>query len=128
RALFRACAGCDIVFHVAARAGLGGRWLDYYRANVVGTRNVVRACRDQGVGRLVYTSSPSVVFDGHDMAGINESVPYPPRHDAHYPRSKAIAERHVLEANGTDLATVALRPHLIWGPGDNHLVPRILAR
>jgi nucleoside-diphosphate-sugar epimerase len=127
-ALGRACADCDIVFHVAARAGLGGRWWDYYRPNVIGTRNVVSACRDQGVARLVYTSSPSVIFTGRDMEGANESVPYPRRYEAHYPRSKALAERHVLAANGTELATVALRPHLIWGPGDNYLVPRILAR
>jgi nucleoside-diphosphate-sugar epimerase len=127
-ALRRACAGCGLVFHVAAKAGLGGRWSDYYRANVLGTRHVVRACRDHGVPRLVYTSSPSVVFDGRDMEGVNESVPYPRRHEAHYPRSKALAERYVLSANGPDLATVALRPHLIWGPGDNHLVPRLLAR
>jgi nucleoside-diphosphate-sugar epimerase len=127
-AVGRACAGCDIVFHVAARAGLGGRWWDYYRANTIGTRIVVRACRDHGIARLVYTSSPSVVFDGRDMEGVNESVPYPRHQEAHYPRSKALAERHVLSANGPGLATVALRPHLIWGPGDNHLVPRILAR
>jgi nucleoside-diphosphate-sugar epimerase len=127
-ALARACTGCDIVFHVAARAGLGGRWIDYYRTNVVGTRNVVRTCRERGIARLVYTSSPSVVFDGRDMEGVDETVPYPRRYEAHYPRSKALAERHVLSANGPDLATVALRPHLIWGPGDNHLIPRILAR
>ena len=127
-ALRRACAGCDVVFHVAARAGLGGRWWDYYRANAIGTRNVVSACRDHGIARLVYTSSPSVVFDGRDMEGVHESVPYPHHYEAHYPRSKALAERHVLAANGPDLVTVALRPHLIWGPGDNHLVPRILAR
>ncbi len=126
--LDRACAGCGIVFHVAARAGLAGRWWDYYRANVLGTRHVVSACRDHGIARLVYTSSPSAVFTGRDMAGADESVPYPRHHEAHYPRSKALAERHVLAANGPDLATVALRPHLIWGPGDNHLVPRILAR
>jgi nucleoside-diphosphate-sugar epimerase len=126
-ALRRACAGCDVVFHVAARAGLGGRWWDYYRANVLGTQHVVRACRDQGIPKLVYTSSPSVVFDGRDMEGVDESVPYPRHYEAHYPRSKALAERHALSANGPDLATVALRPHLIWGPGDNHLVPRILA-
>jgi nucleoside-diphosphate-sugar epimerase len=127
-AVERAAEGCGVVFHVAAKAGLGGRWRDYYRTNVVGTRNVLRACRLLGIPQLIYTSSPSVVFDGRDMEGVNESVPYPPRHEAHYPRSKALAERLVLSANGPDLATVALRPHLIWGPGDNHLVPHILAR
>lgn len=124
----RAAAGCDIVFHVAARAGVGGRYRGYHRANVVATRHVLAACRDQGITRLVYTSSPSVVFDGRDMEGVDESVPYPAHHDAHYPRTKAEAERAVLAANGPALATVALRPHLVWGPGDNHLVPRLLAR
>ena len=83
---------------------------------------------DRAIQRLVYTSSPSVVFDGRDMEGVDESVPYPQHYEAHYPRTKAEAERRVLAANGPELATVALRPHLIWGPGDPHLVPRILAK
>jgi nucleoside-diphosphate-sugar epimerase len=123
-----AADGRDVVFHVAAKAGLGGRYADYHRANVVGTENVVAACRECGVGRLVHTSSPSVVFDGRDMEGADESAPYPSHYHAHYPATKAAAERLVLAANSPALATVALRPHLIWGPGDNHLVPRILAR
>jgi|SRR5579875_3174497 len=127
-AVSRAAAGCDIVFHVAAKAGIGGRYVDYYRTNVLGTANVLTACRHHGISRLVYTSSPSVVFAGQDMAGVNESVPYPCHYNAAYPQSKALAERMVLHANGATLATVALRPHLIWGPGDNHLLPRILAR
>ncbi|MBY0231624.1 MAG: NAD-dependent epimerase/dehydratase family protein, partial [Gemmataceae bacterium] len=86
------------------------------------------ACRAAGVRRFVHTSSPSVVFDGTDMEGVDESVPYPRHHEAHYPRTKAAAERMVLAANGRGLATVALRPHLHWGPGDNHLVPRLLER
>ncbi len=86
------------------------------------------ACRLHGVQKLVYTSSPSVVFDGTDMEGVDESVPYPQHYEAFYPQTKAEAERLVLQANGDNLATVALRPHLIWGPEDNHLVPRILER
>jgi nucleoside-diphosphate-sugar epimerase len=127
-AVARAAAGCDVVFHVAAKAGVGGRYRDYYRANVVGTANVLAACRHHGITRLVHTSSPSVVFAGRDMAGVDESVPYPRHYEAAYPQTKAIAERLVLSANGALLATVALRPHLIWGPGDNHLIPRLLAR
>lgn len=127
-AVERACSGCEVVFHVAARAGVGGRYRDYYQANVVGTRHVLEACRSLAIPRLVYTSSPSVVFNGQDMEGVDESVPYPSHYEAHYPRTKAEAEQLVLAANGPNLATVALRPHLIWGPGDNHLVPRILAR
>jgi nucleoside-diphosphate-sugar epimerase len=127
-AVSRAAAGCDIIFHVAAKAGVGGRYRDYHRANVLGTVNVLTACRHHGITRMVYTSSPSVIFNGRDMAGVNESVPHPPHHEAAYPQTKAIAERLVLKANGPMLATVALRPHLIWGPGDNHLIPRLLAR
>lgn len=127
-ALERAAFGCDIVYHVAAKAGVGGRARDYHQANVVGTRNVLAACRKVGVRRLVYTSSPCVVFDGRDMEGVDESVPYPAHHEAPYATTKAAAERLVRAANDSTLATVSLRPHLIWGPGDNHLVPRILAR
>jgi 2-alkyl-3-oxoalkanoate reductase len=123
-----AVAGCDVVFHVAAKAGVWGPYADYYRANVVGTQHILDACRKHGVRRLVFTSSPSVVFDGRDMEGVDESAPYPTHYEAAYPKTKAEAERRMLAANGPDLATVALRPHLIWGPGDNHLVPRILER
>lgn len=127
-AVLRAVEGCDIVYHVAALAGIWGRYEDFYAANVSGTFNVIEACRQCRVNRLVYTSSPSVVFDGTDMEGVDESVPYPNHYKAYYPQTKAEAEQLILQANDQDLATVALRPHLIWGPGDNHLVPRILER
>lgn len=127
-AVARACEGCDIVFHVAAKAGVWGPYEEFYRANVLGTRHVIAACRRNGIKRLVHTSSPSVVFDGSDMEGVDESVPYPEHFEAFYPQTKAEAERLVLQANDGGLATVALRPHLIWGPEDNHLVPRILDR
>ncbi len=127
-AVSKAVAGCDVVFHVAAKAGVWGEYLDYYRANVEGTKNVIEACRKHGVSRLVYTSSPSVVFDGSDMEGVDESVPYPAHFHAPYPQTKAEAEKLALAANSEQLAVVSLRPHLIWGPGDNHLVPRIIER
>ncbi|MBI3557855.1 MAG: NAD-dependent epimerase/dehydratase family protein [Deltaproteobacteria bacterium] len=123
-----ACDGVDAVFHVAAKPGIWGSRDSFYGPNVVGTENVIKSCRAHGVRRLVYTSSPSVVFGGTDLEGVNEDVAYPTRYHAHYPETKAIAERLVVAANGPELATVSLRPHLIWGPGDNHLVPRILAR
>jgi nucleoside-diphosphate-sugar epimerase len=122
----QACAGCDVVFHVAAKAGIWGHYRGYHDANVVGTHNVLTACRRHGVSRLVYTSSPSVVFDGRPMSGVDESVPYPARHHSHYGATKALAEQAVLAANDKNLRTVALRPHLIWGPRDNHIVPRLL--
>ncbi|MFM7149099.1 MAG: NAD-dependent epimerase/dehydratase family protein [Gemmataceae bacterium] len=123
-----AAMGCDSIIHTAAKAGIGGRLSEYWRVNVQGTENVLQACHSNGISRLVHTSSPSVVFNGTDMEGVDESAPYPAHFEAYYPRTKAEAEKRVLAANGPKLATVALRPHLIWGPGDNHLVPRILDR
>ena len=123
-----AVAGQDVVVHVAARAGLWGRHEEFHRSNVLGTRALLDACRDAGVGRFVFTSTPSVVHSGGDIAGGDESLPYAEHYDSSYPSTKAQAERLVLDANGPDLATTALRPHLIWGPGDTQLVPRILAR
>lgn len=127
-AVLQAAEGCDIIFHVAAKAGIWGSAAEFHRANVTGTENVIAACRHHGIDRLVFTGSPSVVFDGTDVEGGDESLPYPSRYEAHYPRTKALAERLVMAANGPGLATVSLRPHLIWGPGDNHLVPRIVAK
>lgn len=127
-AVARAMAGCDVVFHVAAKAGVWGPAAEYEQINLHGTRNVLAACREAGIQRLVYTSSPSVVHAGGDQEGINESTPYPASCATHYPRTKAAAEQEVIAANGPELATVSLRPHLIWGPGDNHLVPRLIDR
>ncbi len=127
-ALLKAAEGCAIIYHVAAKAGIWGRYDSFYQANVVGTQNVLKACREHGITKLVYTSSPSVVFDGSDVEGGDESLPYPAHFEAYYPQTKALAEQLVLAANSPQLATVSLRPHLIWGPGDNHLVPRIIAK
>ncbi|HIJ94204.1 MAG TPA: NAD-dependent epimerase/dehydratase family protein [Desulfuromonadales bacterium] len=127
-AVIAAAAGCDLVFHVAAKAGIWGSYHDFYQANVVGTEHVIAACQEHGINRLIYTSSPSVVFDGNDIEGGNESLPYPDFYEANYPASKALAEQLVLAANSSKLAVTALRPHLIWGPGDNHLVPRIITK
>lgn len=126
--LRQASRGFDAVIHCAAKAGAWGSWDDYHAANVVGTGQVLEACRLNGIARLVYTSTPSVVHGGGDLEGVDESVPHATHFRAHYPHTKSIAERRVLAANGPGLSTVALRPHLIWGPGDPHLVPRLLAR
>lgn len=126
--LRQACRGIDAVFHVAAVAGVWGDWRGYFQPNVVGTRNVLDACLQCGVRKLVFTSSPSVVFDGRPHENGDESLPYARRFLCHYPHTKAIAERDVLRANGGSLATVVLRPHLIWGPRDPHLIPRIVER
>jgi nucleoside-diphosphate-sugar epimerase len=128
-ATLAACRGMDAVFHVAGKTGIWGAWSDYYRVNVVGTRYVVEGCIAHGVRRLVYTSTPSVIFDASDQKGVDESVPYPKRWLCHYPHSKALAEQHVLAASGAgELLTCSLRPHLIWGPRDQHLIPRLIAR
>ncbi len=124
----RAVQGQEAVVHVAAMTGLAGARADFVRTNVEGTRFVVEACRRNGVKTLVYTSSPSVVFDGRDHRRADESLAYPRRYLAAYPATKAAAEREVLAANGASLATVALRPHLILGPGDPNLMPRLVAR
>jgi nucleoside-diphosphate-sugar epimerase len=121
-------AGVDCVFHTAAHVKMWGPREAFVRGNLVATENVIAACRDAGVSKLVFTSSPSVVAADHDLRGIDESQPYPRRYRALYPETKAAAERSVLAAHGDTLRTLALRPHLIFGPGDTNLVPTILAR
>lgn len=123
-----ACEGMDVVFHAAGVAGIWGPWDHYYRINVLGTRHVIAGCRRHGVPRLVFTSSPSVTFDGTSQENVDETAPYASRWLCHYAQTKAMAEQEVLAANDAQLATCALRPHLIWGPGDPHLVPRLIAR
>lgn len=124
-----ACRGVDTVFHVAAVAGIWGPWSYFYGINTQGTENILRACGQNEVQRLIYTSSPSVTFDGVDQNGVDESAPYARRWLCHYPHTKALAEQRVLEAHGHDgLLTCALRPHLIWGPRDQHLIPRLIQR
>lgn len=127
-AVLQAARGCDAVIHVAAKAGVWGPFEDYYRANVLGTRNVIEACRANGIQRLVFTSTPSVIHAGGDVEGVDESIPLATHFDTAYPATKAKAERLILAANGPELGTVALRPHLIWGPNDPQLTARILAR
>ncbi len=126
-AVEKATEGCDIVFHVAARAGVWGRRRDLFDTNVTGTENVITACKKFGVRKLVYTSTPSVIHARSDIENGNESLPYPKHFDAYYPESKALAEKAILAANSPELATISLRPHLIFGPGDPHLIPRVLA-
>ena len=127
-ALVRACAGMDAVFHTAAKPPPWGDFRDYHRTNVMGTENVIAACHGGGVPRLIHTSTPSVIFDGHNLQGVDESTPYPARYTAHYPLTKAKAEQAVIRAGAGELKTIVLRPHEIWGPGDPHFVPRITAR
>jgi nucleoside-diphosphate-sugar epimerase len=124
-----ACDGMDVVFHLAGVPGIWGPWRLFYEVNTLGTRHVIEACRTRGIGKLIFTSSPSVIYDGADHRGADESRRYPKKYLCHYPHTKALAEQAILEANGREgLATVALRPHLIWGARDNQLIPRLIGR
>ncbi len=126
-AVFEAARGCEAVFHTAAKPGVWGTYEEFYRPNVLGTENVIAACLKRDVSRLIHTSSPSVVFDGSNVEGADESLPYPEKYLAHYPKTKAIAEREA-RSHASRIGVICLRPHLVWGPRDNHLVPRLLAR
>ena len=123
-----ACQGMETVFHTAALPGIQCQWKPFYKTNTLGTFTVINGCLAHGVKYLIYTGSPSCVFDGKSQENVDESAPYPTRWLAHYPHSKALAEQAVLQANGPKLLTCSLRPHLIWGPRDQHLIPRLLDR
>ncbi|PWJ05928.1 3-beta hydroxysteroid dehydrogenase [Streptomyces sp. NWU49] len=124
-AVSRAVAGCDAVVHNAALAGVSGPVRPYWRTNVVGTRHVLEQCRAHGVRTLLYTSTASVTFRPGGLEGVTEDLPFALHHLAAYPATKARAEALVLAAHGPELATVSLRPHIIWGPGDPHFAPAL---
>lgn len=127
-ALTQALGGCDVVFHTAAKAGVWGSYDSYYRPNLVGTEMLIAACLATRIPKLIFTGSPSVVFDGTDQENGTAALPYADPPSSHYSATKAASERLVLKANSKQLATVSLRPHLIYGPGDPHLVPRVIDR
>jgi nucleoside-diphosphate-sugar epimerase len=123
----KACRDIEIVFHTAAKIQLWGDYQEFVETNVTGTENIIQACQAQNIPYLVYTSSPSVVYQGRqDTIGIDESAPYPKNYHSHYQKTKAMAERRIVQASGKALKTVALRPHLILGPEDRQLIPRIV--
>lgn len=125
----QAVSDVDAVIHTAAIAGVWGDRQTFEKINISATRHVVDACRKNDIGTLVHTSSPSVTFDGNNQSGVDESEPYPKRWLCDYPRTKAIAEQIVLDAHEPErLVACALRPHLIWGDGDPHLLPRVIRR
>lgn len=119
----------DAVIHTAAVAGVWGPWNYYYSINKQATDHVIAACQAHHIGQLVFSSSPSVTFDGRHQRGVDESEPYAARWLCHYPHTKALAEQAVLAAHHSgQLHTLALRPHLIWGETDPHILPRMLDR
>jgi nucleoside-diphosphate-sugar epimerase len=126
--LIRFMRGYDTIFHVAAKAGIWGPKHEFEQTNVTGTRNVIGACLANNIQSLVYTSTPSVVFNRRDISGADERLPYAKRFLCYYASSKAVAEQMVLGSNSEVLKTCAIRPHLVWGPGDPHLIPRLIAR
>ena len=126
--LQKACQGIETVYHTASVPSISLHWQPFYETNVVGAQNVLDACKTTGVRKLIYTSSASVTFDCKPQHGADETTPYPDRWYAHYPHSKAIAEKMMLDAASDSLLTCALRPHLIIGPRDRHLIPRLLQR
>ncbi len=116
--------GCEAVFHVAAKVSMWDKYSAFYETNVIGTNNIIKACKELNIHYLIFTSSPSVVFQG-GIEGEDESLPYPKKYDAYYPQTKAIAEQAVIRAYSPSLITCSLRPHLVWGPGDHHFLPRL---
>lgn len=135
--------GAEAVFHTAAKVDMWGDYDEFFRTNVIGTRSVIEACKLAGVKRLIYTSSPSVAAgerlgQTEDLENATESIGYPQRHLAYYPQTKAQAEQEVLQASGqhslqsdglqSGLLCCALRPHLVFGPGDHYFIPTILER
>jgi nucleoside-diphosphate-sugar epimerase len=127
-AVLKAFKHIDTVFHVAAKPGIWGPYEEFFKVNVTGTKNVISACLNNKIKQLIYTSSPSVIFDENDMENVDENVPYPKKYLAPYPETKAMAEKMVRNAANKGLKTIIIRPHLIWGPEDNHMVPRIIKR
>lgn len=125
--LLASAEGCDAIIHTAGKAGVWGKFEDYHRVNVVGTEQVLQACRKLAIPLLVHTSSPSITHAGKDIEGEDESMPVATEFLSPYPATKAAAEALVLAANSPTLLTTALRPHLIWGPGDPHILPRLAA-
>lgn len=123
-----AAVGHDAIIHTAAKVGMWGDHQDFIRVNVGGTQNLLDACAEHGIERFVFTSSPSVTFDGGHAENAGQDTPYPATFMASYPETKAAAEQLVLAANSPTLRTTSLRPHLIWGPGDPHLIPRLIDR
>lgn len=118
----------DAVIHTAAKAGVWGKYDEFYQANFIATQNIIEAVKKSGVKRVVYTSSPSVVFGKEDIENGDESIPYPKKFYSHYAKTKAMAEEFALGSSDDKTQIVSIRPHLIWGEGDPHIAPRLVMK
>ncbi|WP_395817681.1 NAD-dependent epimerase/dehydratase family protein [Curtobacterium flaccumfaciens] len=127
-AIARAVDGVEAVVHLAAKVSLAGDPADFARVNIEGTRSLLAAARAAGVGRFVFVSSPSVAHTGSSLVGADAGPAEPSRARGDYARTKAAAELLALDTDAPDFAVVAVRPHLVWGPGDTQLVGRIVER
>ncbi len=127
-AVSQAVAGQETVVHLAAKVGITGTWDEFHQTNVTGTQILIDAAQKAGVGRFVYISSPSVAHGGAALVGAPTGVADPTSTRGHYATTKALAEQYALAASSSSMPVVALRPHLIWGPGDTQLVGRIVAK
>ncbi|PIK15452.1 NAD-dependent epimerase/dehydratase family protein [Halobacteriovorax sp. JY17] len=116
----------DAVFHVAGKVAMWGKWDDFYQTNTIGTKNLVEACKKKGIKKLIYTSTPSVVFGEGDLLGQDETLNYPKKYLSLYAKSKMLAEKYVLDQNSESFLTCSLRPHLIFGPRDKNIIPRLI--
>lgn len=117
------------VYHVASKVDMWGKYEDFYKTNIVGTQNIIKACNENNIKYLIYTSSPSVIATEDGLENVNETFPYPKKYDAFYPETKAAAEKLIIEEGKKgNVLTIVLRPHLIWGPGDKNLIPTILEK
>ena len=123
-----AAEGCDAIIHGAARVGVVGSQKEFFDTNVRGTENIIHAAAQHNISRLVFVSTPSVAHTGSSLIGASAGDAEIGRSRSYYAESKAIAERTVLNARNEQLAVVAIRPHLVWGPGDTQLVGRIVER
>lgn len=127
-AINRAAKGMDAVIHLAAKVSFTGDWDEFVSTNIVGTRNLLQAAQESGVSDFVFVSSPSVAHFGAALAGESAGTADPERARGFYARSKAAAELIALSEDQPEFRVTAIRPHVVWGPGDTQLVERVIQR
>ena len=124
--VFKSLPPITALFHTAGKVGPWGSPSDYFTNNVVGTNNLLTIAKKYKIDHFIFTSSPSAIYGKDSLMGVDETIPYPQEFISSYASTKHLAEKLVIAANGQHIKTVALRPHLILGPGDTHLIPTLL--